>query len=132
MSQNADTKTPIPAPVPAGASLNIEQKLADKGAITLSLTGQIDASTFHSLAVAIKSLFQQKHYRLILDCSNVLYIASAGIGVIINAMSEAQANKGNVVILSPSPGALRTLLLFGLNEVVPVASDKAAASAYFA
>ena len=112
-------------------ALDIEQKLWDQGSVLLKLKGQIDANTFHALSLAIKSLFQQHRYRIVLDCSSVLYIASAGIGAIINAMAEAQANEGNVVVMNPSPGAQRTLVLFGLHEVVPMAQDKGAALGYF-
>jgi len=111
--------------------LSIEQRLWDHGSVLLKLTGQIDANTFHALTLALKSLFQQQRYRIVLDCSSVLYIASAGIGAIINAMAEAQANDGNVVVMNPSPGAQRTLVLFGLHEVVPMANDRNAALGYF-
>ena len=137
VSQNARTGTGGRAAasaeelVHALERLNIEHKLADKGAVILALSGQVDTNTFHMLATTIKGLFLQKRHKLILDCSKLLYIASAGIGVIINAMTEAQANNGNVVLLNPSPSALRTLLLFGLNEVVPVAGDKQAALSHF-
>jgi len=112
-------------------ALNIEQKLWEQGSVLLKLTGQIDANTFHALTLALKSLFQQQRYRIVLDCSSVLYIASAGIGAIINAMAEAQANHGNVIVMNPSVGAQRTLVLFGLHEVVPMVHDKNAALGYF-
>lgn len=119
-------------PAASATALNIEQKLWEHGSVLLKLTGQIDANTFHALTLALKSLFQQHRYRIVLDCSAVLYIASAGIGAIINAMAEAQANEGNVVVLNPSPGAQRTLVLFGLHEVVPMAKDKKSVLDYFA
>jgi anti-sigma B factor antagonist len=132
----AEAKSAVRNPPPEVGTeaqrLEIDQRLCDRGSVLLVLSGQIDANTFHALSLAIKSLFQQQRYRIILDCSAVLYIASAGIGAIINAMAEAQANKGNVVVMNPSPGAQRTLLLFGLHEVVPMAGDKNAAVGYFA
>jgi anti-sigma B factor antagonist len=111
--------------------LNISHKLADNGAIVITLEGAVDSVTHHQMAKTIKQLFQEKRYRLVIDFTNVSYLASAGIGVLINALSEAQANKGNVVIMSPTATVRQTLTLFGLNEIIPVAEDRKSATAIF-
>lgn len=120
-----------PASAGAAPELQIEQKLADKGCILLTLTGPIDANTYAALTNAVKALFQQKYFRIILDCSRLSYISSAGIGAVINLMTEAQSNRGNVVLMEVSPETERTLRLFGLQEVLPVALDKQSALSHF-
>jgi anti-sigma B factor antagonist len=111
--------------------LNVSHKLADNGAVIITLEGAVDSITHHLMARTIKQLFQEKRFRLVIDFTNVSYLASAGIGVLINALSESQANKGNIVILSPTATVRQTLTLFGLNEIIPVAQDRKSATALF-
>ncbi|MHC4202917.1 MAG: FHA domain-containing protein, partial [Planctomycetota bacterium] len=60
----------------------------------IKVSGALDANTFDGLEEAINSLFAVERFRLIIDITEVNYIASAGIGVLIGATNEAEASGG--------------------------------------
>ena len=91
------------------------------GAVLLKLGGYLDAHTYERLDQHIARLFADKHYRLVVDLSQVSYISSAGAGVFIGALTDAQEQKGNVVLLNPSPNVREVLDMLGFNQIFKIA-----------
>lgn len=113
------------------SKLRVELKCAENGLTWLRLRGSIDTANYSVLDAALKELFFKNCHRVVLDCADVSYISSAGIGIIINALAEAQANRGNLVLMNTSPIAARTLRLFGLQDIVPMVTGRTAAETCF-
>ena len=65
----------------------------------------------------INDLFDQNHYRLIVDLSGLDYISSAGAGVFIGAIGTAQENDGNIILMRPSPNVKEVFDLLGLSQI---------------
>ena len=80
-------------------TLEIERKLLRKGSVQLTLRGIIDAQTFEKLEIETQDVFHRGGYRLILDVHDLQYISSAGIGVLMNAMAECHAHKGELYLV---------------------------------
>jgi anti-sigma B factor antagonist len=56
----------------------------------LSLKGRLDAASAPQLKQQIESLFEQGRYRIVLDMSELEYLASPGLRVLIEARKRAR------------------------------------------
>ncbi|HYF52224.1 MAG TPA: STAS domain-containing protein [Planctomycetota bacterium] len=83
--------------------LQFERKLLPKGAVLLSLRGILDAQTFEPLEREIQSIFERGGFKLIIDASELQYVSSAGLGVLMNAMAECTAHKGDLILIRITP-----------------------------
>lgn len=103
--------------------LSITRKMLSNGVAHISLSGFLDAHTFEQLEKAFNDLFDEKVFKVIVDLSKLDYISSAGVGVFISAISNAQDNGGNVVLTNPVPNVREVFDLLGLSQIFPFAVD---------
>ncbi|MEK7485062.1 MAG: STAS domain-containing protein [Planctomycetota bacterium] len=98
-------------------------KVETKGGIALvKVGGYLDAKTFEQMEEALNKLFESSHYKIIIDLSSVDYISSAGAGVFIGAISTAQENEGNIILLNPTDNVKEVFDLLGLSQIFKFAS----------
>jgi len=97
----------------------------------IRVAGYLDAHTFEELEEAINDLFGKKKYRIIVDLSKVEYISSAGAGVFIGALSEAQEHDGNIILMNPTSNVREVFDLLGLTQIFQVVEDQSTALAAF-
>lgn len=109
----------------------IEQEVLDGGVVAVRLSGYLDAHTFERLEETIAGLFSKGSYRLVVDLERVQYISSAGAGVFIGALSEAQEHKGNIVLMNPTANVREVFDLLGLTQIFRVVDGQPEALAAF-
>lgn len=107
------------------------EPLDQKDLTVIHVVGYLDAHTFEELEEAINDLFGKKKYRIIVDLSRVEYISSAGAGVFIGALSEAQEHDGNIVLMRPTSNVREVFDLLGLTQIFQIIDDQNAAEAAF-
>jgi anti-anti-sigma factor len=107
----------------SGGRFEIQYQLRERGVAVVQLGGRMDGKAVHALGQTIKDMFRQDRFRLIFDCAAMTYITSGGIGAIANALTEAQANGGDIVLIQPSPNVKQVIKLLGLSELIPVAES---------
>jgi len=90
----------------------------------LLIQGFLDAHTFERLEEEINGLFDEDIHRLVVDISGVDYISSAGAGVFIGAITEAQENSGDIVLVNPTPNVLDVFDLLGLTQIFSICKTK--------
>src|SRR5262249_15602860 len=122
MDANVSTEVPMQADN-FGEQFGIQYQLRDRGVAIIRLAGRIDRKAVHGLWTTIKHIYKQHYFRLIFDCGAMTYIASAGIGAIAGAITEAEANGGNVVLIKPSEEVKKIIALLGLSELIPMTSS---------
>jgi len=107
------------------------EAVSKKGVSLVRVTGYLDAHTFEKLEETIAELFADDRYKIVVDLSKVEYISSAGAGVFIGALSEAQENEGNIVLMCPTSNVREVFDLLGLTQIFKVVdSEKAALEAF--
>ncbi len=111
--------------------LNLEMERAANGAMILHLEGFLDAHTFEELDEAINGLFDEGVYRIVVDLSELDYISSAGAGVFIGALAEAQENGGKLVLASLGSNVREVFDLLGLTQIFTIVDSVDAAIAAF-
>jgi len=88
------------------------------GAAVVSVSGDLDISNAASLQAAVAAVTAQSPERLIFDLSDLRFMDSAGIAVLIGAAGEVSA----VQLRGPSPVVRRVIELTGLTGVLPIES----------
>jgi anti-anti-sigma factor len=105
-------------------AFSIKTDRMDGKTTLLSIEGFLDAHTFERLEEEINGLFAEGTYRLVVDISGVDYISSAGAGVFIGAITEAQENGGDIVLVNPTPNVLDVFDLLGLTQIFQICKTK--------
>ncbi|HYG74618.1 MAG TPA: STAS domain-containing protein [Planctomycetota bacterium] len=109
--------------------LRIETLPLAPGAVVVRPKGNIDAHTYSALETALNAHLSKGIYDLVVDMTDVDYLASAGIGVLLSAQSISHEHRGNVVLMNIRSSVASVLELLGIDEVFQVATDRASALA---
>ena len=99
------------------------------GYSVVSLTGEVDAGTEREVRDALTSVAAGGALRLVVDLAQVTFLASAGIGVLMEARRMLAAEGGSLALASPRGEVAQVLKLTGVGEVIPVAASVADAAA---
>ncbi len=97
----------------------------------LKLGGDLDAHAFPSLQDRLESLVAAGAPRVVLDCRELDYISSAGLGVLKKMMPEAREAGGDIRLAALSPKIGNIVKLLGFSKIFRIYDDvEAAASSY--
>lgn len=110
---------------------SIQQQKLQNGIHFIAVGGFLDAHTFEEMERLIDNLFESGTFRLVVDLSKLDYISSAGAGVFIGAISRAQENSGNIVLMRPSNNVKEVFDLLGLSQIFSFAESQDQAVAMF-
>ncbi|WP_150238733.1 STAS domain-containing protein [Nocardiopsis quinghaiensis] len=100
--------------------LTISSTLHDTGRV-LVLNGEIDMATEHRFQEAVtEALTTQPFGRVVLDCSDLRFIDSSGLRVLIRAHKAAKEQKALLAIASPIQRVLQILRVTSLDTRIPV------------
>jgi anti-anti-sigma factor len=97
----------------------------------LRLTGALDMYTFPRLEAVIGSCFSENHPRIIIDCANLDYIGSAGLGALVGFAKQAREKQGDVKLLHVPQRIFKIIELLGFTKVLTVHPSEADALAGF-
>ena len=100
------------------------KRLQEEGIDLLVLIGEIDASSSIELDLAIAKSVGEGYSRILVDCSSLDYISSAGLGVFMSYIEEFKDRKINMVLFGMSEKVANTFSILGLNELLQIGKDK--------
>ena len=75
------------------AELQVHATQKDEAKI-LHIDGYINAHTVHEFEKSVQSILEEKMYRILINCQNLQYINSSGLGVLMGVIEEIQENSG--------------------------------------
>ncbi len=108
----------------------IEQE--SRGNIQLiHLQGSLDMYSFPRLESQLQTLFQQGRYYVMLDCSQLDYIGSAGLGALIGFAKQARDHDGDLKLLRVPERIYKIIELLGFTKVLQVYTTEEIARASF-
>ncbi len=96
-------------------AMSLEELTAEL--VVVHVGGFLDAHTFEQMEEKIESLFDRGIHKVIVNLEKVNYISSAGCGVFIGAIGEAQDHGGDIVLLNPTPNVMEVFELLGLTQI---------------
>ena len=98
----------------------------------LHLSGSLDMYSFSRLESQINSFFQQGQYWIVLDCRDLDYIGSAGLGALIGFAKQAREHSGDVKLLNVPERVFKIIELLGFSKVLQVHNTEESALESFA
>lgn len=86
--------------------------------------GDVDAVSAIDLDTTLKEAIDQDDRHLLVDCSNLNYISSPGIGVFTSRIEECEAKGMKIILYGMSEKVFRVFEILGLNELLPIVDTK--------
>jgi len=94
----------------------------DSETLFLNLSGDlIGEDTGLNIIEIVNQTIDNAIYKGIIDISNVRYINSSGIGVLITILTKFRNKGGEVCLLSPSENVKKLLIITKLNAIFRIA-----------
>lgn len=82
--------------------------------------GRLDTATAAPLETTCSELIAAGAKRIVIDLSELEYLSSAGIRVVLAAAKQLQAGAGRLDLCGAQGIVLETLQLSGIPEIIPV------------
>jgi anti-anti-sigma factor len=104
------------------------QQLAD-GIDRVALAGRLDSVSVDAVDQRLGALAATPAGRIVIDLSQVSFLASIGIRTLLSAARALRKQGGKMALLSPQPAVEEVLRATAIESIIPVYSDLDAASA---
>lgn len=102
-------------------------KSTQQGLSVLALEGYLDAHTAPEFEKAVQAEFEAGRLRLVVECSHLTYISSAGLGVFMSFIEEIRAAGGDIKICGLAPKVFQVFDILGFSALFDILPDLPAA-----
>ncbi len=92
----------------------------------LALQGYLDAHTAPEFEKAVQTEYEAGHVRILVECSRLTYISSAGLGVFMSFIEEIREAGGDVKICGLAPKVFQVFDTLGFSALFDIVPDLAA------
>jgi anti-sigma B factor antagonist len=100
------------------------KRLQENGADIVAIIGEIDASSSIELDLAIAKSVGEGYKKILVDCSALEYISSAGLGVFMSYIEELRDKNVAFVLYGLKDKVLNTFSILGLADLLMIANNK--------
>lgn len=83
----------------------------------VNLYGEVDIYNADSLKSELHSLIDEKKADIILNCNNLKYIDSTGLGVLVSALKKVKEAERSIRIINLKPYIAKIFTLTGLDQI---------------
>lgn len=97
----------------------------------LELRGYLDAHTAPKLEEAFQTLLKNQHFNIVVNCKDLSYISSAGLGVFMAYIEDVRKNKGDIKLSNMSPKVYNVFDLLGFPLLYEITKDETEAIGKF-
>jgi len=120
------TVVPAPNEMDMRKSLTISDR-DHNGVTVITLDGYADLSTVAKLEAHLDKLITEDQFRVAINCAQLRYISSVGIGVLVGSIDELRDHGGGIALFAVSEEVRETLGLVSFESLIPVLDDLDAA-----
>ena len=100
------------------------KRLQEDGADILAVVGEIDASSSIELDLAIAKSVGEGFKKILVDCSALEYISSAGLGVFMSYIEEFRDKRITMVMYGMKDKVTNTFQILGLADLLHIRNTK--------
>ena len=100
------------------------KRLQEDGIDIIVPIGEIDASSSIELDLTIAKSVGEGFTRILVDCSALEYISSAGLGVFMSYIEEFSDKNIKMVLFGMSEKVINTFEILGLSELLTIVENK--------
>ena len=97
----------------------------------INLEGFVDAHTAPQFESMIQTELEAGNVRIVVDCSKLNYISSAGLGVFMSFIEEVRELNGDIKISGLVPKVRHTFEILGFHDLFEMLEDLNTALASF-
>jgi len=101
-----------------------------EGHYFVSLRGELDASSSILLDDALHNCLQTQPLSIRIDCADLGYISSAGLGVFVSYLQELEGKAIPLVLYAMRPAVENVFQVLGLDALVTILPDGDSARQY--
>ena len=103
-----------------------------KRCVLVEVSGRVDSDTAPLLREELNKITDADNYKIVMDCSKLEFISSAGMWVLVNVQKRCKRfNRGEVVLADTPKKVYEILDLAGFDEVFKFFESTAEAVGYF-
>ncbi len=88
--------------------------------IIVTIKGEVDIYSVDTFRGSIEETFDQGARDIILDCSELTYIDSIGMGVLIEMRNKSQELGKKIAMKNPRPNIKKLLSLTGVDRIIEI------------
>jgi anti-sigma B factor antagonist len=99
----------------------------DSGILQIDLSGRMDVNGTQQIDLKFTALTATRKAQILVDLSNVTFIASIGLRTLISNAKAQKARGGRMVLYKPSDQVEQVLRATGIDTIIPIAHDIEAA-----
>jgi len=91
--------------------------------MVVALKGRLDVLASRDLEAQLTTVIDVGITTLIIDMSNLEYIGSAGLGILVTMGKKVRANGGDMVFASADPNLVKILEICGVTKLFKVVAS---------
>ncbi|HSO13161.1 MAG TPA: STAS domain-containing protein [Anaerolineales bacterium] len=103
--------------------MKLEYTELKDGIRLIKLEGRLDLNGTYSIEVQFANHCAGDKVRVLVDLSEVNYISSVGIPMLVNAAKSVASRGGKMAFLNPQDNVVKVLELVGVSQVIPIYQD---------
>jgi anti-sigma B factor antagonist len=90
----------------------------------VDIKGYLDAHTAPDLESALQKLIDLQKFKIVVNCRELSYISSAGLGVFMAFIEEVRKNSGDIKLSNMSPKVYNVFDLLGFPLLYEITKDE--------
>ncbi|MDD1719422.1 MAG: STAS domain-containing protein [Methanoregulaceae archaeon] len=96
------------------------RKFNKQSFVLIEVSGRVDTTSAPDLETEINRLIGEGNRRLLLNMSDVAYISSGGLRVLLATAKKLRGDNDRLGLCSPSPEVNKILKLAGFTSIFPI------------
>ena len=100
------------------------QQRDGEGVSVIELKGYLDAHTAPDLENAFQKLLTEKKFNIIVNCRDLSYISSAGLGVFMAYVEDVRKNQGDIKLSNMTPKVYNVFDLLGFPVLYEIYKEE--------
>jgi anti-sigma B factor antagonist len=100
------------------------KRLQENGNDVIAIIGEIDASSSIELDLTIAKSVGEGFSKILIDCSALEYISSAGLGVFMSYIEEFKDKNIQMVLFGMKEKVANTFTILGLADLLHIRTSK--------
>ncbi len=92
----------------------------EQGRSIVEVAGEVDVHTAPELDVAVSALISDGATRVVIDLSNVEFLDSTGLGVLVKALKRLRESDGSLDVVATTDRITKVFRITGLDAVIGI------------
>ena len=95
-------------------------RVEQNGAVILRVAGWLDATTSQELQREVTATLGAGHRRVVFDLTELDYLSSAGLRVVLGAAKELRTSRGALALYGANKVVARVFEVSGFTSIIPM------------